>query len=84
MNAKLSSVENLVSEVLKRTNGACASEASAVVEAAVHKARAKGKMLPHLDSDLVLSALDVSMYFLPGCCIYTAFYGHNEVANNNC
>lgn len=51
-----------MSDVLKRTSGTCASETSALVEAAVHKARTKGRMLPHLDSDLVLSALSVSVH----------------------
>jgi len=59
VHSKVNEIETLVSEALKKTNGACIAEAEAAVQAAVHRARTKGNMLPHLDVGLVLAALEV-------------------------
>lgn len=56
MNSCVDRVEALVADSLRASQGSCALEASAAVEAAVHRARAKGKLLRHLDSGLLLSA----------------------------
>jgi hypothetical protein len=59
LEGHVAQVEALVTDSLRITQGGCALDARAAVEAAVRRARTKGRMLRDLDSGLLLGAVQV-------------------------